>query len=93
MRLATTSMMLSFFFTAIDLNGLLQCGASEMIRVPSFDRIAAVQHQHRNILLHRRQNRRRVQHLGAEVGQLRRLFKADHLHAQRIGAHTRIGRS
>ena len=35
MRLATTSMMLSFFLTAMDLKGLLQCGASEVMRVPS----------------------------------------------------------
>ena len=35
MRLATTSMMLSFFFTAMDLNGLLQWGAREVMRVPS----------------------------------------------------------
>ena len=37
MRLATMSMMLSFFFIAMDLNGLLQCGAREMMRVPSLD--------------------------------------------------------
>ena len=30
MRLATTSMIVSFFFTAMHLNGLLPCGASEM---------------------------------------------------------------
>jgi hypothetical protein len=35
MRLATTSMMVSFFLTAMHLKGLLQCGASEMMRVPS----------------------------------------------------------
>ena len=35
MRLATMSIMVSFLFTAMDLNGLLQCGATEMMRVPS----------------------------------------------------------
>ncbi len=35
MRLATMSMMVSFLFTAIDLKGLLQCGATEIMRVPS----------------------------------------------------------
>ena len=37
MRFATTSMMVSRRFAAMHLNGLLQCGASEMMRVPSFD--------------------------------------------------------
>ena len=37
MRPATTSMMLSFFLTAMDLKGLLQWGASEMMRVPSHE--------------------------------------------------------
>ena len=36
MRLATMSMIVSLRFTAMDLNGLRQCGASEMMRVPSF---------------------------------------------------------
>ena len=84
-------MMLSFFLTAMDLKGLLQCGASEMMRVPSQAGVAAVEHQHRNVLFDRRQNGGRVQHLGAEVRQLRRFFKADDFHAQRIGAHARIG--
>ena len=84
-------MMLSFFFTAMDLNGLLQCGASEMMRVPSQAGVAAVQHLHGNVLLHRRQNRGRVQHLGAEVRQLRRFLKADFFHAQRVRADARIG--
>ena len=53
--------------------------------------VAAVEHQNGNILFHRRQNRGRMQHLGAEVGQFRGLFKADDLDAQRVGADARIG--
>ena len=91
MRLATTSMMLSFFLTAMDLNGLLQCGASEMMRVPSQAGVAAVEHQHGNVLFDGRQDGGRMQHLGAEVGQLGGLLKADDLDAQSIGADARIG--
>ena len=91
MRLATTSMMLSFFLTAMDLKGLLQCGASEMMRVPSYGGVAAVEHQHGDVLLDRGQNGGRVQDLGAEVGQLGGFFKADDLDAQGIGADARIG--
>ena len=91
MRLATTSMMLSFFLTAMDLKGLLQCGASEMMRVPSQAGVAAVEHQDGNVLFDRRQDGGRVQDLGAEVGQLGGFLKADDLDAKRIGADARVG--
>ena len=54
--------------------------------------IAAVQHQHRDVLLDGRQNRRGMQNLGAKVCKFSSLFKADDLDAQRIGTHARIGR-
>jgi hypothetical protein len=91
MRLATTSMMLSFFLTAMDLKGLLQWGAREMMRVPSHGGVAAVEHQHRNVLFDGRQDGGRVQDLGAEVGQLGGFFKADDLDAQCVGTDAGIG--
>ncbi len=86
MRLATTSMMLSFFLTAMDLNGLLQCGASEMMRVPSLPGLRLLSTSTGIFFLNRRQNGGRVQHLGAEIGQLGCFFKADDLDAQSLGA-------
>src|SRR6185437_12443331 len=53
--------------------------------------IAAVEHQHGNVLLDGRQNGGRMQYLGAEVGQFGGFFKADHLHTERIRANARIG--
>ena len=53
--------------------------------------VAAVEHQHGNVLFDGRQNGGRMQNLGAEVGQLGRLFKADDLDAQGVGADARIG--
>ena len=91
MRLATTSMMLSFFFTAMDLKGLLQCGRQRDDARALARGIAAVEHLHRNVLFDGGQDGGRMQHLGAEVGQFGGLFKADDLHAQRIGADARIG--
>ena len=91
MRLATMSMMVRRFLAAMDLNGLRQCGASAVMRVPSFCGIARVEDQHRNILLHRGQDGGGVQHLGAEVGELGCLFEADGADAERVGADARIG--
>ena len=53
MRLATTSMMASFFLTAIDLKGLLQCGAMEMMRVPSHDALRLLEERDKELALHR----------------------------------------
>ena len=55
-------------------------------------RIARIQHQHGDVLFDGRQDGRRVQHLGAEVGELGGLFEADGPHAQGIGADARVGR-
>ena len=84
-------MIVSRFFAAMLLNGLAQLRRHRRNLRALVLRIARVQHPHRNALLHRRQNRRRMQHLRAEVRQLRRLFEADRLHAQRIGTDARIG--
>ncbi len=91
MRLATTSMMLSFFFTAIDLNGLLQCGAMEMMRVPSLEGLRLFSTSTGMFLLHGRQDGGGMQHLGAEVGEFGCFFKADDFDAQCVGADARIG--
>ena len=91
MRLATTSMMLSFFLTAIDLNGLLQCGAMEMMRVPSLVGFLLFSTNTGMLFLTAGQDGGGVQHLGAEVGEFGRFFKADDFHAQGIGADARIG--
>ena len=53
--------------------------------------VARVQHQHRNVLLDGGQHGRRVQDLRAEIGELRRLFEADHLDPVSIGTDTRVG--
>ena len=86
MRLATTSMIVSLFFAAMLLKGLAHF-ASHRRNLRAFVlRIARVQHPHRDALLHRRQNRRRMQYLRPEVSKLGRFFKADRLYPQRIGA-------
>ena len=54
-------------------------------------RIARIEHPHRNILADGRQNRRRMQHLGAEVGQFGGLFEADDLDAVRVRTDIGIG--
>ena len=84
-------MMESFFLTAMDLKGLPQCGASEMMRVPSQAGVAAVEDEDGDVLLDGGQDGGRVQHLGAEVGQLGGFFKADDLDAQGVGADAGIG--
>ena len=52
--------------------------------------LLAVEHQHGDVLFDRGQDGGRVQHLGAEVGELGGFFKADDLDAQCIGADARI---
>src|SRR5437762_13393036 len=54
-------------------------------------RIARVKHVHRNILLHRRQDGRGMQYLGAEISELSRFVKADDFNPACIRAHVRIG--
>ena len=53
--------------------------------------VAAVEHQHGNVLFDGGQDGGRMQNLGAEVGQLGGLFKADDLDAQGIGTDAGIG--
>ena len=53
--------------------------------------VAAIEHQDGNVLLDRRQNSGRMQHLGAKVSQLGGLLKADDLDAQGVGADAGIG--
>ena len=53
--------------------------------------VAAVEHEHGNVLFDGGQDGGRVQNLGAEVGQFGCFFKADDLDAQRIGADARVG--
>ena len=91
MRLATTSIMLSFFLTEMDLKGLLQCGAREMMRVPSQPALRLLSTRTGMFFLDGGQNGGRVQHLGAEVGKLGGFFKADDFDAQRIGTDARVG--
>jgi hypothetical protein len=91
MRLATTSMMLSFFLTAMDLKGLLAVRRQRGDARALAGGVAAVEHQDGNVLFDGRQDGGRMQHLGAEVGQLGGLFKADDLDAQRVGADAGVG--
>ena len=85
------SMMVSFFLAAMDLNGLAQDGGDGGDLGAFVLRVAAVEDEDRDVLLHGGQDRGRVQDLGAEVGELGGLFKADGLHAQRLGDDARIG--
>ena len=55
---------------AIDFTTFAQCTASLVMRVPSTSGPPRIQDQHRNILLDGRHDGGRVQHLGAEIGQL-----------------------
>src|SRR5579871_6484578 len=48
-------------------------------------RIARIQYIDGYVFLNRRQHRRRMQHFGSEVGQLRRLIEADDLDASCFG--------
>ena len=92
MRLATRSMMVSCFLAAMDLKGLRHSLAQRGDPRAFVFRIARVEHQHGDVFLDRGENGCRVQHLGAEVGELGGFFKADGLDAQRIGADAGVGR-
>ena len=89
MRGAATSTMVMRFFTAMALKKFLHCGARAVIFVPSHDGIAGIQNVDGNVFLNRRQDRCRMQHLRAEVRQLRRLVKADYFDPPRVGAKIR----
>ena len=86
MRLATMSMMVSFFLAAMDLKGLAQGGAMAVILVPSFSALRRVEDADGDVLLHGGKDGRGVQDFGAEVGELGGFFEADGLHAQGFGA-------
>ncbi len=91
MRLATTSMMESFFLTAMDLKGLLQWRRERDDARAFAGGVAAVEHVDGDVLFDGGQNGGRVQDLGAEVGELGGFFKADDLDAQGVGADARVG--
>ena len=91
MRLATTSMMESFFLTAMDLKGLLQWRRERGDARAFAGGVAAVEYQHGDVLFDGRQNGGRMQNFCAEVGQLGGFFKADDLDAQGVGTDARVG--
>src|SRR6185437_4292161 len=53
-------------------------------------RVARVKNQHGNVFLNGRQQRGRMQDLCAEIGKLRRFFKANVLDAARVWTEIRI---
>ena len=75
---------------AIDLMAFEQGTASAMMRVPGLGP-ARVEDQHRDVLLDGRQHGGRVQHLGAEVGQLGGFGEGDAFHAVAAGDDARVG--
>ena len=62
-----------------------------MMRVPGHFGPARIQNQDRNVLFDRRHHGRRMQHLGAEVGQLGRFGEGDRLDAMAAGQDGRVG--
>ncbi len=91
MRLATTSMMVSFFLTAMHLKGLLQCGAREMMRVPSLDGVAGVEDEDGDVASDSGQDGGGMEDLGAEVGEFGGFFEADDLDTEGVGTDARVG--
>jgi hypothetical protein len=68
MRLATMSMMVSFFLAAMDLKGLAQGGAMAVMLGAFVFGVARVENEDGDVLLHGREDGRGVQDFGAEVG-------------------------
>ncbi len=79
------------FLAAMALKKFLQGGALRCDARALAGGIARIQNVDRNILLHRGQHSRWMQHLGAKVSQFRRLLEADDFDAAGIGAEVRIG--